>query len=115
MRPFCCLEAMYPFEDGEFDRSVRMEPQDIGMLPRSMWKYAGNSFLLHGFYTYHHLLLTRKRKKEGDCCYLLVPGTYGGREAHMAQMFGFRQFKSLKRKQLENGDFGYWYLEVPKE
>ncbi|MBQ9119505.1 MAG: hypothetical protein IJY09_05545 [Lachnospiraceae bacterium] len=113
-RPFCCLEQMYPFEDGEFERSVRMEPQDIGLLPRSMWKYAGNSFLLHGFYTYHHLLLTRKRGKDGDTCYLLIPGTYGTREQHMAQMFGFQHFKCLKRKALENGDFGYWYLEVPQ-
>ena len=114
-RPFVCLKKRYPFEDAEFECSVQLEPQDIGMLPRCMWKFAGNSFLLHGFYTYHHLLLTRKREKEGYSEYLMIPGQYGQREERMAQMYGFSRFKCRKRKMLEEGDFGYWFLKVPAE
>lgn len=114
-RVFRCLTPMYPFDDGEFERGVRMEPQDIGMLPRMLWKLAGNSFLLHSFYTYQHLLFTRKRQKGGNVCYLMLPGVYNEREQHMAQMFGFSRFRPVKRQQLENGAFGYWYMEVKFE
>ena len=114
-RVFRCLTPMYPFDDGEFERGVRMEPQDIGMLPKMLWKLAGNSFLLHSFYTYQHLLFTRKRQKGGNVCYLMLPGVYNEREQHMAQMFGFSRFRPVKRQQLENGAFGYWYMEVKFE
>ncbi|MDE7298368.1 MAG: hypothetical protein K2N94_06005, partial [Lachnospiraceae bacterium] len=111
-RVFRCLTPMYPFDDSEFERGVRMEPQDIGMLPKALWKLAGNSFLLHSFYTYQHLLFTRKRQKEGNVCFLMLPGIYNEREQHMAQMFGFTRFRPVKRQPLENGAFGYWYMEV---
>lgn len=111
-RIFCCLPDMYPFEEVKYEKGVRMEPQDIGMLPRNLWKLAGNSFLLHAYYTYHHLLFVRKRQKEGMLYYLMIPGVYSEKEQHMAQMFGFWNFCPVKRKTLEQGDFGYWYLEV---
>ena len=111
-RIFYCLPPMYPFEDGEFEKGVRLEPQDIGMLPRNVWKLAGNSFLLHAFYTYHHLLFMRKRQKEGTVCYLMLTGDYDKREQRMAQMFGFSNFRPVKCQQLVAGDFGYWYMEV---
>ena len=88
-RIFSCLPAMYPFEHQEFERSVRMEPQDIGLLPRGMWKYAGNSFLLHSYYAYHHILFVRKVRMEQRNCYLMLPGVYNPKEQHMAQLFGF--------------------------
>ena len=71
---------MYPFEHQEFERSVRMEPQDIGLLPRGMWKYAGNSFLLHSYYAYHHILFVRKVRMEQRNCYLMLPGVYNPKE-----------------------------------
>ncbi len=111
-RIFSCLPAMYPFEHQEFERSVRMDPQDIGLLPRDMWKYAGNSFLLHSYYAYHHILFTRKVRKEGRNCYLMLPGTYNSKEQHMAQLFGFSRFCPVHKKALQQGDFGYWYMEV---
>ncbi|MDE7210528.1 MAG: hypothetical protein K2O03_03675 [Lachnospiraceae bacterium] len=111
-RIFSCLPAMYPFEHQEFERSVRMDPQDIGLLPREMWKYAGNSFLLHSYYAYHHILFTRKVRKEGRNCYLMLPGTYNPKEQHMAQLFGFSRFCPVHKKALQQGDFGYWYMEV---
>ncbi len=111
-RIFSCLPAMYPFEHQEFERSVRMEPQDIGLLPRGMWKYAGNSFLLHSYYAYHHILFVRKVRVEQRNCYLMLPGVYNPKEQHMAQLFGFSRFCSVSKKALQQGDFGYWYMEV---
>lgn len=111
-RVFSCLTAMYPFEHQEFERSARMEPQDIGLLPREMWKYAGNSFLLHSYYAYHHILFARKVRKEGRNCYLMLPGIYNPKEQHMAQLFGFSRFCPVRKKALQQGDFGYWYMEV---
>lgn len=111
-RVFSCLPAMYPFEHREFERSVRMEPQDIGLLPREMWKYAGNSFLLHSYYAYHHILFVRKLRKEQRNCYLMLPGVYHPKEQHMAQLFGFSDFCPVRKKALQQGDFGYWYMEV---
>nr|MDE7324897.1 hypothetical protein [Lachnospiraceae bacterium] len=111
-RLFSCLPAMYPFEHQEFERSVRMEPQDIGLLPRGMWKYAGNSFLLHSYYAYHHILFVRKVRMEQRNCYLMLPGVYNPKEQHMAQLFGFSRFCPVRKKALQQGDFGYWYMEV---
>lgn len=111
-RVFSCLPAMYPFEHQEFERSVRMEPQDIGLLPREMWKYAGNSFLLHSYYAYHHILFVRRLRKEQRNCYLMLPGIYYPKEQHMAQLFGFSDFCPVRKKALQQGDFGYWYMEV---
>lgn len=111
-RVFSCLPAMYPFEHQEFERSVRMEPQDIGLLPREMWKYAGNSFLLHSYYAYHHILFVRKLRKEQRNCYLMLPGVFNPKEQHMAQLFGFCDFCPVRKKILQQGDFGYWYMEV---
>ena len=111
-RIFSCLSAMYPFEHQEFERSVRMEPQDIGLLPRGMWKYAGNSFLLHSYYAYHHILFVRKVRMEQRNCYLMLPGVYNPKEQHMAQLFGFSRFCPVSKKALQQGDFGYWYMEV---
>lgn len=111
-RIFCCLTPMFPFDNGEFEKGVRMDPQDIGMLPRTMWKLAGNSFLLHAYYTYQHLLFVSKREKQGRTYYLMLPGVYEKREQYMAQMYGFTRFCPAKCRPLENGTFGYWYMEV---
>ena len=31
---------------------LSIRPQDIGLLPREIWVYGNNSFLLHGYYNY---------------------------------------------------------------
>ena len=30
----------------------------------------------------------------------------------MARMFGFELFKSIRKRELKQGDFGYWYMEI---
>lgn len=103
---------MYPFEDNEIAWCVRIEPQDIGLLPMENWALGNNSFLLHGFYCYSHLIFARINDKDGIKYILGVPGIYHNRERFMARMFGFDFFKSIKRKELRTGEFGYWYAPI---
>lgn len=103
--------GMYPFEDDGVEACVRLEPQDIGMMPIDCWSYGSNSFLLHGYYSYRHLILARLKPEEerGGSYILGVPGTRHSREAFMANMFGFREFKPIREGNGESSDFGYWY------
>ena len=100
---------MFPFEDDEMTACVRMEPQDIGLLPMPYWRLAGNSFLLHGYYRYRHLIMARK--KDGTFVFG-VPGVDDERERFMADMFGFTRFKPVRAHAAGPGQFGYWYMEL---
>ena len=103
--------GMYPFDDDAIEACVRLEPQDIGMMPLDCWSYGSNSFLLHGYYSYRHLILARmKMDDDAKGGYILgVPGTQHSRDAFMANMFGFREFKPIRSGELSPGNFGYWY------
>lgn len=109
---FANYPRIYPFEDNEITRCVKLEPKDIGILPSDTWILSNNSFLLHGYYCYHHLIFAEIVDRYG-CHYILgVPGIYHNRERFMARMFGFECFKSIRKRELKQGDFGYWYVEV---
>lgn len=103
--------GMYPFEDDLVDTCVRLEPKDIGLMPIDCWSFGSNSFLLHGYYSYRHLIFARmKEAGEGNKSYILgVPGTQHSREAFMANMFGFREFKPIREDGENSSNFGYWY------
>lgn len=103
---------VYPFEDNEIMDCVRIHPQDIGRLPMSVWHFGNNSFLLHGYYTYHHLLFGTMTSLEGLQYIIGVPGVYHERETAMARMFGFDTFKSVKRPHTTEGEFGYYYAVI---
>ena len=85
---------------------------ELSTLPRKFWSLANNSFLLHGYYNYNHLLLV----EEDGHRWLGVPGIYDAREARAADLFGFPQFTSSYVSVLELGDdernndalFGHW-------
>lgn len=103
---------IYPFEDNEILLCVKIEPKDIGLLPKELWAMSNNSFLLHGYYCYHHIIFAKKKESCG-CSYLLgIPGIYHNREQFMARMFGFDSFKTIRKREARMGDFGYWYLPV---
>lgn len=109
---FDVYPRIYPFEDNEILLCVKIEPKDIGMLPKDLWALSNNSFLMHGFYCYHHLIFAKLKDRYG-CRYILgIPGIYHSRERFMARMFGFECFKSIRRRELRQGDFGYWYIDV---
>ena len=92
---------------------LTIKPQDIGLLPREIWVYGNNSFLLHGYYNYRYLILAKLFNAEGTPRYLLgVPGHYYSNERYMASMFGFPNFVLSKNQPIEDGRFGYWYTDV---
>lgn len=79
-------------------------------------KYVQNSFLLHGFYNYKHLIATDKL--------LGVPGNYYDREKQVAELFGFESFLTVKELQgfllgekefverrISPGTFGYYLCQ----
>ncbi len=106
------FQRMYPFEDNEVAWCVKIEPQDIGMLPMESWVLGNNSFLLHGYYSYRHLIFARLNDDKEARYVLGVPGIYHNREKFMARMFGFENFKSIKRRDRRSGEFGYWYVPI---
>lgn len=92
---------------------LSIKPQDIGLLPREIWVYGNNSFLLHGYYNYRHLILARLSDSGGKIRYLLgVPGHYFSNEKYMASMFGFPHFVLAKKQPDEDGRFRYWYTDI---
>ena len=102
--------VMNPFFDDQVLASVRMEPKDIGNFPMEFWYLANNSFLLHGYYCYRHLLFMKMRNGEEVQYAIAVPGKEDNRERFMANMFGFEQFKRVKKD--TNGGFGYWWRRL---
>lgn len=101
---------MYPFEDDEVIDCIKLEPHDIGIFPMDKWPLANNSFLLHGYYTYRHLIFARLKRNNSIRYILGVPGIFRDRERFMAKMFGFNNFKGVRNKPLNTGEFGYWYM-----
>ena len=90
----------------------KIQRSEMSILPRKYWHLANNSFLLHGYHNYHHLLLI---EKDGHY-WLGVPGIYDPREARAARLFGFPQFTDSYNDSLQLTDdecnpqenFGYW-------
>jgi hypothetical protein len=109
---FIKYPKMYPFEDDEILDCVRIEPQDIGIFPMEYWVYANNSFLLHSYYSYRHLIFAKRKQGNKEEYLLGVPGIYHNREQFMARMFGFPNFKSIKNRELKAGEFGYWFFNI---
>lgn len=97
---------------------IKIRRQDIAQLKRCEWRLANNSFLLHGYYNYHHLLFI----KEEEEWWLGVPGVYHPREAQAAEAFGFPRFVRVKEEELpreedemeQEEDFGYWCRPVKR-
>ena len=85
----------------------------FGLLPREIWTYGNNSFLLHGYYNYRHLILAKLLDPQQPPRYLLgVPGHYFSNEKYMASMFGFPHFVLAKKQPQGDGRFGYWYTDI---
>ena len=114
----------------------RIAITDIRSLPSRNWHLCNNSFLVHGFFCYHYLILKTINAPDGATMYLGVPGIYASQERMMALLFGFNDFeiatdnmmgksdtsdikyssaaqndsgdKTNSDSQPSAGDFGYW-------
>lgn len=98
-----------PFQD---DRTfLSLTPGDFVLLPEKYFKVIHNSFLLHGYYNYKHLILKRMEYRNEVRYYLGVPGNFYDKEKQVAVMFGFESFESLAET-AETGDYGYYLMRV---
>lgn len=102
---------IHPFGDDRL--FIAMEPKDFVILSEPYQKLVNNSFLLHGFYNYRHIILGKDHKMGSSfetCFYLGVPGVFFEREKMVAVMFGFEGFECAGA--VETGKFGYYMRQV---
>lgn len=101
------------FDDDYFYDCIEVTPQMLSRLTLKDKEIINNSFLIHGYYNFHHLLFGRVCDNENNTNYFIgVPGMYCNRERYMASMFGFSNFKKSHRSDYNNPYFGYWYQEI---
>lgn len=107
------LSHMYPrirpFEDEREYLSIA--PKDFVVLRQEYQRMVHNSFLLHGYYNYKHLILGKIPEGGAWHYYLGVPGNFYNREKMVAEMFGFEAFEG-EREPVKAGDFGYFMKRV---
>ena len=100
------------FDDDYYYDCIEVTPEILKTLPIEDEVIVNNSFLIHGFYNFKHLLFGKVRENENHTKYFIgVPGMYCNRERFMASMFGFDNFKKSHRSDFANPYFGYWYQE----
>ena len=91
----------HPFGDDEEYYSVEIDAiREI----KDKYHLENNSFLLHGYYNYRHLIM--KKSKDGHYS-IGVPGVYYEREKKVAGMYGFDSFRGVKKSE-GIGCFGYY-------
>lgn len=98
-----------PFQDEREYLSLR--PEDFVILHSGSYRLVQNSFLLHGYFNYEHLILTRVQQKSGDQYYIGVPGNFFEKEKQVAIMYGFESFE-CRREPASEGEFGYYMIRV---
>jgi hypothetical protein len=100
------------FDDDYFYNCIEVTPERVRELVGEDG-ICDNSFVMHGFYTYRHLLFGKVAKNNSGVEYFIgVPGMYSNRERYLATMFGFGNFKKSHRSDYANPYFGYWYMEI---
>lgn len=98
-----------PFRDQREYLSIG--PEDFVLFSSDSYKAASNSFMLHGYYNYRHLILTREERRGEIVYYVGVPGNYYDREKQVAIMFGFESFECAQEP-AQSSDFGYYMMKV---
>ena len=98
-----------PFRDDR--KYLSVGPNDFVILPEKYFRMANNSFLLHGYYNYKHLVLKRLEYRGETRYYIGVPGNFYDREKQVALMFGFESFESMEEPAC-TGDYGYYLMRI---
>lgn len=98
-----------PFQDEREYLSLR--PEDFVILHSSAYRLAQNSFLLHGYFNYDHLILTHVSQKGENQYYIGVPGNFFEKEKQVAIMYGFESFE-CRQEPAREGEFGYYMIRV---
>lgn len=112
-RVFINRDFIDAFEDDYFYDCVEVTPELLKQLPIEDDAVVNNSFLVHGYYNFKHILFGKVCENDNNTRYFIgVPGMYCNRERFMASMFGFCNFKKSHRSDYSNPYFGYWYQEI---
>lgn len=116
--PMKIEEEIADYTPPSTSRFEKIQRQDLSRLPRKEWRLANNSFLLHGYYNYHHLLYI----EDNGQVWIGVPGIFHEKEKMAANAFGFSEFRRLTDMELELSeeekntyeDFGYWCRQIDR-
>lgn len=96
-------QRIRPFEEqGDY---ISINPFTLKLLAPQYRSLCNNSFLLHGFYNYRHLILGYYRDMKREGFYIGVPGTFHEKEQMVAEMFGFEGYEP-------SGPIGYYMRRV---
>lgn len=98
-----------PFHDHR--EYLELKPENLVVLTGQCYPLVSNSFLLHGFYNYNHLILTKELVHGQEQYYVGAPGNFYTKEKQVAILFGFESFEG-KVEPAQNGDFGYYMIPV---
>ncbi|MBQ3035748.1 MAG: hypothetical protein IJD31_02340 [Lachnospiraceae bacterium] len=94
---------LYPFRgQGPY---VSIKPVDLQLLDEKYHKLTENSFLMHAFYQYRHMILGEYEQDGSTYFYVGVPGEFVKKEQESAAMFGFEGYE-------HSGDLGYYLYRV---
>lgn len=94
---------LYPFKgQGPY---VSIKPIDLQLLSSAYHHLSNNSFLMHNFYRYKHLILGEYTWEKGTFFYVGVPGEFVKKEQNAAAMFGFEGYE-------HSGELGYYLYRV---
>lgn len=102
---------VHPFSNPEI-RCVRAELKDLRLLPSVNWHLCNNSFLLHSFFIYRHLLIGELPSSREHKWFVGVPGIRYRQEHVLAAIFGFSDFLPDKESTDADAPFGYWYITI---
>lgn len=106
-------ELIDAFEDDVLYDCIEVSPEQLKKMFGNNQAFDKNSFMMHGFFRYRHLLLGRVQENDNNTQYFIgIPGMYCNRERYMASVFGFANFKRSHRSDYSNPYFGYWYQEM---
>lgn len=108
------LPLIQPFSNPTI-RCVRVELKDLRLLPPSNWHLVNNSFLLHAFFTYRHLIFGEIPSAKDRKWFIGVPGIRYRQEHVLAAIFGFADFLPDKESNDTDAPFGYWYVAMTEE
>lgn len=100
---------VHPFPGGRAFLSIK--PEDFILLQEGYQRLVHNSFLLHGYYSYRHMILGKLEDGEDKPYYIGVPGVFYEKEKQAAGLFGFAGFEGTEYP-VRNGSHGYYMIEV---
>lgn len=94
---------IYPFQgQGAY---VSIMPVDLQLLKEPYQDLNNNTFLMHSFYRYRHMILGEYSSEKGIFFYVGVPGEFVKKEQSTAALCGFEGYE-------HSGDLGYYLYRV---